>query len=71
MTLIRKPEKPKRSPLLNLKLTQQEVPVVADVPRQRVLEGGAEVSSTNAMRLARAALTGGPLRFSEVHEESD
>ena len=45
MSLIRKPEKPKRSPLLNLKLTQQEVPVVEDVPRQRVLVGRAEVTN--------------------------
>ncbi len=33
MTLIRKPEKPKRSPVLNLIAYAEEVPVVAIVPR--------------------------------------
>ena len=42
MTLIRKPEKPKRSPVLNLKLTPEEVPVVAVVPGRGLLECGVE-----------------------------
>ena len=45
MTLIRKPEKPKRSPLLNLKLTHKKYAVVEDVPRQCLLVGGVEVKA--------------------------
>ena len=56
MTLIRKPEKPKRSPMLNLKLTQKQVPVVADVPGQRVLVGGIEVGTPLAA--TRSTLSG-------------
>jgi len=43
MTLIRKPEKPKRSPMLNLKLSQKKYQSWRVVHRQRVLERRAEV----------------------------
>ena len=45
MKLIRLPVKPKRSPLLAIKLGNPEVRELEDVPGQRVLVGGFEVAA--------------------------
>ena len=49
MGLIRKPEKPKRSPTAQSEADQQEVSVVEDVPGQCVLVGGVEVITRPAV----------------------
>ena len=56
MHLITKPVKPKRSPVINIRLADERYPELEAVPGHRVLDGGVEVRAVTRHLMAAVSM---------------